>query len=254
MVKGVLLDLSGVLYTGGEAVPGAADAVARLRAAGLVLRFLTNSTRTPRRGLIAKLGAMGIDVAGEELFTPARAAVAELQKRELSAHLLIHPDLAEDFTDLPKNGPGRAVVLGDAGRYFDYDRLNAAFRELADGAAFLALAANKTFMDADGAISMDVGAFVQALEFSSGVEAEILGKPAPAFFEAALASMDCAAEDAAMVGDDAEADVAGALAAGIGQGVLVCTGKYREGDESAVTPAPTAVAADIVEAVDWILG
>jgi ribonucleotide monophosphatase NagD (HAD superfamily) len=56
-----------------------------------------------------------------------------------------------------------------------------------------------------------------------------------------------------MVGDDAEMDVAGALTAGIGHGLLVRTGKYRAGHEDAVEPAPTAVVDDIAKAADWII-
>ncbi|PWE31191.1 TIGR01458 family HAD-type hydrolase [Maritimibacter sp. 55A14] len=253
MVDAVLLDLSGVLYSGSRAVPGAAEAVARLRGAGLGLRFVTNSTRTPRRGLLAKLAGMGIELEEGELFTPARAALDWLEARGLTAHLLIHPDLEEDFTDLPEGGRGRAVVLGDAGEAFTYARLNAAFRELAGGADFLALAANRSFMDADGALSMDAGAFVAALEYASGVEAEVLGKPAPGFFGAALDSLGTAPERAVMVGDDAEADVAGALNAGLRHAVLVRTGKYCDGDETRFDPEPSVTLSDIGAAADWIL-
>ena len=100
---------------------------------------------------------------------------------------------------------------------------------------------------------MDAGAFVRALEYASGTEALVLGKPARGFFEAAAASMGCALADVAMVGDDAEADVAGALAAGAGLGVLVRTGKYRDGDERRFRPGPSAVAADLAAAVEWLL-
>ena len=66
----------------------------------------------------------------------------------------------------------------------------------------------------------------------------MLGKPAPDFFQAALASIECNGKEAVMVGDDAEADVAGALAAGIGSALLVRTGKYHAGDENKVQPDP----------------
>lgn len=65
--------------------------------------------------------------------------------------------------------------------------------------------------------------------------------------------MGCAPGEAVMVGDDAEADVAGALAAGLGAGILVRTGKYETGAEIAADPAPTAVVNDLAAAVDWIL-
>ena len=66
-------------------------------------------------------------------------------------------------------------------------------------------------MDEDGELSLDTGAFVTALEYATQREAVLLGKPAPDFFHAALASIACDGKEAVMVGDDAEADVAGAL-------------------------------------------
>lgn len=253
MVKGVLLDLSGVLYDGDRPVPGAVEAVAKLRESGLPVRFLTNSTRSPRRKLMAKLRAMGFELEDAELFTPATAACEILEAKGLKAHLLIHPDLEEDFEGFDDAEDAGAVVVGDAGPYFSFDTLNAAFRVLSTGAAFYALAANRTFRDADGKLSMDAGAFVAALEYASGQKAEVLGKPAKAFFAAALQDMGVAASDAVMVGDDVESDVAGALQAGLGKAVLVRTGKYREGDEARADPAPSHVADDLAEAVEWLL-
>lgn len=253
MVKGVLLDLSGVLYEGNRPVAGAATAVARLREAGLPVRFVTNSTRSPRRKLLEKLRGMGFELADEELFTPARATCDLLAGKGLAAHLLIHPDLAEDFEGHGDAEAPGAVVVGDAGESFTYDALNAAFRLLAEGAEFYALASNRNFFDADGALSIDVGAFVAALEYASEQRAEVLGKPAKAFFLAALDDMGVAPEDAAMVGDDVEADVAGALRAGVGRAVLVRTGKYRTGDEGRGDPAPSHVGDDLSGAVEWLL-
>jgi len=254
MVKAVLLDLAGVLYDGARAVPGAAAAVDRLRGAGLAVRFLTNSTRTPRRALIKRLTGLGFEVAPGEVFTPAIAARERLIRVGQVPHLLIHPDLAEDFREVPSGETATAVVVGDAGAHFTYDRLNTAFRVLIGGADLYALAANRSFRDADGELSMDAGAFVAALEFAARVRARVLGKPAPAFFAAALKDAGAAAADAVMIGDDAEADVAGALNAGLGCAILVRTGKYRPGDETRATPCPTLVARDIAEAVDRLLG
>lgn len=253
MIRGVLLDLAGVLYDGDTALPGASEAVGRLRRAGLPVRFLTNSTRQPRRVILRKLSAMGFDIDPDELFTPARAACDQLIARGTTPHLLIHPDLAEDFAELPETGAPGAVVVGDAGRHFTYDAMNTAFRHLADGAELLALAANRSFRDSDGKLSIDAGAFVAALEYAARAQAKVLGKPAPDYFETALASMGVTADKAVMVGDDAEADIAGALTAGLGRAILVRTGKYAEGDETRITPSPSHLATDLTEAVTWIL-
>ena len=252
MIKGVLLDVGGVVYVGETALPGAVEAVARLKAAGLPVRCVTNTTRTPLAGIVARLKRLGLEVAADDVFTPARAARAHLEAEKLTPHLLIHPALEPDLAGLAGSA-GRAVVVGDAGDGFSYQAMNAAFRELMAGAGFIALAANRMFKDADGELSIDCGAFVTALEFATGRQALVLGKPSPDFFAAAAASMGCGLGEAAMVGDDAEADVAGALAAGAGAGLLVRSGKYLDGDETRHAPPPTAVLDSLADAADWIL-
>jgi HAD superfamily hydrolase (TIGR01458 family) len=253
MISAVLLDLAGVIYDGEEALPGAAEAVARLRGVGLPIRFVSNTTRSSKPSILARLERLGLAVTGDELFTPAAAACNWLREHGRSAHLLVHPDLLSEFQHLPAGSRGTAVVVGDAGDAFDYRSLNDAFRQLVDGAELLALAPNRSFRDADGRLSLDAGAFVAALEFASQKKAIVLGKPAPGFFHSALATIPCPAAQAVMVGDDAETDVAGALSAGLGHALLVRTGKYRAGDEARLAPQPTATVGDIVAAVEWIL-
>ena len=252
MVKGVLLDLSGVVYQGDHLLPGAAEAIARLRDDSVPLRFLTNSTRTPKRRIIERLRAMGLQIAADEVFTPAQAARDWLIVHDLSPFLVVHPDLVAEFAGV-SGTQGEAVVVGDAGETLTYDLLNEAFRRLIDGAEFVALARNRTFRDHDGELSLDAGPFVAALEFATRHQATVLGKPTADFFGMALSSMDCAAKDAVMVGDDAEADVAGALAAGIGTALLVRTGKYRPGDERKVKPTPSDIVEDLAAAARWIM-
>jgi HAD superfamily hydrolase (TIGR01458 family) len=252
MIRGALLDLAGVIYDGDRALPGASAAVERLRQAGIALRFVTNTTRMPKRKILDRLALLGLAMPEKELFTPAEAARDWLASHDASPSLLVHPDLAEEFATLPPR-VNRALVIGDAGESFDFAALNRAFRELIAGASFIALAKNRSFKDDDGKLSIDAGAFVTALEYASGKTALVLGKPAAAFFEAALASMNCAPQDAVMVGDDAEADVAGALDAGLGAALLVRTGKYRERDEARFSPPPTATVADIAAAAEWIV-
>jgi HAD superfamily hydrolase (TIGR01458 family) len=252
MIRGVLLDLGGVIYEGDEPLPGALQAVAQLHAAGLPLRFVTNTTRKTKRALLERLAKLGLDISSDELFTPAQAARDWLNGHDCTPVLVVHPNLESEFADVPQRNK-RAVVVGDTGEAFDYAHLNRAFRALIDGAELIALAKNRTFKDADGALSLDAGAFVAALEYASGKTATVLGKPAPEFFAAALASIDCPPEHAVMVGDDAEADVAGSLRARLGRALLVRTGKYCDGDETRFEPAPTATVADLRAAADWIL-
>ena len=248
----VLLDLGGVVYEGDQPLRGALAALERLRGSGVPVRFVTNTTRTAKGALLRRLVAMGVKASAAELFTPADAALRWLAERGLAPELLVHPNLVAEF-DGVAGAEGKALVVGDAGEAFTYEALNRAFRLLMDGAAFVALARNRMFRDGEGRLNLDAGPFVAALEFASGREAVILGKPSPDFFEAASSSAGCRREEAVMVGDDAESDVAGALAAGVGEAILVRTGKYLRGAEHGVHPPPTAVADDLAAAVDIIL-
>ena len=119
-VKGILLDLDGVVYVGGSALPGSLEAISQIRAAELPLKFITNTTRRPRRRIVHDLALLGLQVALEDVYTPAALAHEFLARRSLSPFLVVHPELREDFSGL-RTGGGEAVVVGDAGEFFTYD-------------------------------------------------------------------------------------------------------------------------------------
>lgn len=225
-VKGLLVDLDGTLYVGDEPIEGAREAVERLLAAGLAIRYVTNTTRKPRREVVARLREMGFPAREEHVFTPAFAAAARLRGRKV--HALVAEPLFEDLygTVLTDREP-EYVLVGDLGTGFTFELLDVAFGHLREGAELVALQKNRYWQKEDG-LSLDAGPFVAALEYASGKEATVVGKPERAFFEAALHELGLEAGEVAMVGDDAEADVAGAKAAGL-LGVQVRTGKYRPG-------------------------
>jgi HAD superfamily hydrolase (TIGR01458 family) len=227
-VRGLLVDLDGTLYVGDEPVEGAREAVGRLRASGIAVRYVTNTTRKPRRRVCEHLLALGFEVEETEVFTPARAADGLIGER--SCFPLVDDSLLEDLEGVAftEEHPDY-VLVGDLGEGFTYGRLNTAFRLLMDGAQLLALQKNRYWRREDG-LSLDAGPFVAALEYASGRSATVVGKPEREFFELALREMGLAPNEAAMVGDDAEADVAGAQAAGL-KGIQVRTGKYRPGVE-----------------------
>ena len=195
----VLLDIDGVLYVGDAPIAGAIAALEELRGLSAGVRLVTNTTSKSRREIVEHL------------------------------RLLVGEALQEDLAELAgteRPGAVDAVVLGDLGEGFTADVLNEAFRLLMDGAELVALQHNRYWRRADGLV-LDVGAYSAALEYASGREAVVVGKPAPAFFLAALADLNAQPEAAVMVGDDVEADVGGAIDAGL-RGILVRTGKYRK--------------------------
>jgi HAD superfamily hydrolase (TIGR01458 family) len=223
-VGGLLVDLDGTLYVGDEPVEGAREAIGKLRSTGLVIRYVTNTTRKPRREVREHLHSLGFEVEEAEIFTPARAAAGLIGTR--SCFPLVDESLLEDLGEitLTQDRPDH-VLIGDLGEGFTYDRLNAAFRCLMDGAGLVALQRNRYWRREDG-LALDAGPFVAALEYASGKSATVVGKPEKSFFRLALEGMGLTPHEVAMVGDDAEADVAGAQAAGL-KGVQVRTGKYR---------------------------
>ena len=230
-VRALLVDLEGTVYQGKRLIPGAVEALAEAEALGLPHRFVTNTTSRPRSAVVAELSAMGFAVDPERVFTAPRAARAHLERRSFTrCDLLVHPALREDFPGIAHDETApQAVVLGDMGEGLTYARLNRAFRHLLDGAEFVTLARNRYWRAEDG-FMLDLGAFAAALEYASGRQATLVGKPAAEFFIAALAPLGVAPAEAAMIGDDLESDVGGAQAAGL-KGILVRTGKFRPGDE-----------------------
>ena len=78
MIDAVLFDLSGVLYIDYAALPGALDAIEKLNKSGIPMRFVTNTTRSPRKSIIKKLENMGFDISGDDLFT---APIGEARRR-----------------------------------------------------------------------------------------------------------------------------------------------------------------------------
>ncbi len=225
-VKGLLVDLDGTLYVGDEPLAGTREALRRLKASGMLVRYVTNTTRRPRSAVHAQLESLGFEVAEDEIFTPARAAA--LLVGDHSCFPLVAEALREDLPGvrLTDEEPDY-VLVGDLGEGFDYGRLNKAFRLLMGGAELLALQKNRYWL-AESGLSLDAGPFVAALEYASGKTATVVGKPRESFFRLALRELGLEPGETAMVGDDPESDVAGARAAGL-LGFQVKTGKYRPG-------------------------
>jgi HAD superfamily hydrolase (TIGR01458 family) len=251
----ILLDVDGVLHVSGEVIPGAPEAVAELRRAGHRLRFVTNNTTRARSTLADELRRAGFELDASELQTTASAAAHALAGRRVLA--LVMAALVPDLDGIELVGDGAdAVLLGGAdetdetGRVFSYMNLARAFGELELGAELYCLHKNTWWQTSRGPM-LDTGAFVAGLEYASGVEATVLGKPSPAYFEAALEALDAEPELTWMVGDDLESDIAGAQRFGL-KTVLVRTGKFRPEQLDRSTVVPDAVVSSIGFLPEWL--
>ncbi len=225
-VELALLDLDGTLYLGTRPVPGAVEAVARLRAWGTAVRFVTNSDLLTPAALRQRLAGMGIEATEEEILTPivlageffasvpavAVLAVTAPAIRELLGRFLVRPGQTPTH-----------VLLSDPSWGATYRDLDAAFRAIRAGAELVATQTARFAIRDDGE-HLDTGGFVVLLEHASGATARVLGKPSPEFFGLALEAAGVQPGRAVMVGDDLRSDIAGAKAVGL-RAVLVRTGK-----------------------------
>jgi HAD superfamily hydrolase (TIGR01458 family) len=246
-MRAFLIDLDGVLYVGNSPVPGAKECLKFLEDHGYNYRFVSNSTRRCRSSLAKRMRGLGYDISEEHIFTPPLAAIRHMKSSGRNrCYLLttgdVHRDFQEAGASIVQEGGVSAdekptvVIVGDAGENFTFQNLNRAMRILLEGAELLALEKDRYWREPDGLV-LSAGPFVAALEYATGKEAHLMGKPSAEFFRLALEDMDASPRETAMIGDDIRTDVGGAQKMGM-FGILVKTGKYREDTarSSRVTP------------------
>ncbi|KAF4081842.1 hypothetical protein AMELA_G00144960 [Ameiurus melas] len=249
-LKAVLIDLSGTLHIEDSAVPGAQEALARLRRAKVAIKFVTNTTQECKRTLLQRLRRLSFDIEEREIFTSLTAARNLLELKDVRPLLLVEDSAREDFAGIETTDPN-AVVIGLAPGHFNYEMLNKAFRLILDGAPLIAIHKARYYKRKDG-LALGPGPFVTGLEYSTDTQATVVGKPEKTFFLEALRDLNCSPEEAVMIGDDARDDVGGAQNTGM-LGILVKTGKYRAGDEGKINPPPHLTCESFPEAVNHIL-
>ena len=251
-IDGLLLDIDGVLAVSWEPLPGAIEAMESLRK-HIPFRLITNTTTHTRRELSATLRGAGFDVDPEEIVTAVTATATYLREHHAGGRAFVLTDGApgEDLAGVPLvETPDGAdvIVIGGASDAFTYDIVNRIFRRVMDGAALVGMHRNLYWKTSRG-WELDGGAYIAGLEEATGTTAAICGKPARAYFDAALALLGVPAARAAMVGDDVTNDVEGARAAGL-TGVLVRTGKFRE--EDLAKGSPDVVLGSLADVPTWL--
>jgi phosphoglycolate/pyridoxal phosphate phosphatase family enzyme len=232
----LLLDLDGVVYLGGAAIPGAAEAIAALRAAGKALRFLTNDPRFSVAELAAKLRGLGIAADGEEIFTSGRVLARHLKEAGLggrTAYVVGTEALKEEMA-----AAGLRLLEGEAARRAEvvvvgghnslgYQEVRLAAQAVRNGAAFYATGRDATFPMPDGPWPA-TGAMLAAVEVASGKRAVVAGKPEPLMFEMACRGF-ADRRKIVVVGDTLESDIAGGKKAGLVT-ILVLSGSAKPED------------------------
>uniref|UniRef100_A0A1I8HVI6 Haloacid dehalogenase-like hydrolase domain-containing protein 2 n=4 Tax=Macrostomum lignano TaxID=282301 RepID=A0A1I8HVI6_9PLAT len=256
-VRRILFDLSGTLHIENQLLPGALEALAEAKAAGLAVDFVSNTSKEGRSDLLSRLASLGIEPEPGRLHTSLSVTADAANRLGLRRPLLLLSEsAAADFQVEPGGADFDSVVVGLAPDKLNYQDLSRAMRLLLDRpeAPLLAAHRGRYLRSGDGLLRLGPGPFVTALEFACGRSAQAFGKPTPAFFESVLGADAAAPACAVMIGDDAEDDAAGAVRSGL-RAILVRTGKYRAGDEARADceAPPTAVCDTALDAVRLIL-
>jgi HAD superfamily hydrolase (TIGR01458 family) len=232
MASRVLLDIDGVLTVSWRPLPGAAATIEWLQEQGIEFRLLTNTSSKSRQEIAGLLADAGMSVDTSSILTAVTSAARHLAEHHPGAGCLVvnEGELGEDLVgiDIADARSAGVVLLGGAGPSTGYAELDAAFKLAVGGTPVIALHRNTHFETQDGP-ALDMGAFILGLEAVAGIEIPLVGKPAAAFFHAAMASLGAGAVQTLMIGDDIGSDVLGAQAVGM-TGVLVRTGKFRPAD------------------------
>lgn len=262
-VRGLLLDLDGVVVVRGRAIPGAPEAIARLETRAIPYAVLSNISLMSRASLVAWGRSIGIELPAERIVT-ALSATAGWTARvhpgrplyvltsddgltEFAGQRLLAPEEADDpAIDVA------AVVIGDAPEALSRENLDRAFRLVRRGAELVGMHRNGWWLTPAGP-TLDSGAFLAGLEYATGRRATIVGKPSPAIFREALGRLGRLPRRAvAMVGDDLATDIRPARRLGL-RSILVLTGKHGPADPlpagGAAGRGPDAVLGSLAEVV-----
>jgi HAD superfamily hydrolase (TIGR01450 family) len=248
----VLLDLDGCVWVGARPTRGAADAISAIRGSGRPLAFVTNDSHHTPEEYVRKLWSVGVRAALDEVVTVGSAVqflLATEHPDGAAAYVVGSPAVFRHVTeagqhvvnDTPRAQTADVVVLAGHEEMRLRD-LQPALASALAGADLVATDRDGSYPSEEG-VTPGTGAVVAALEYASGRQVRIVGKPEPGLFNTAVDRLG--AERALVIGDRVDADLAGAAAAGLDAAIVLSGSSSRETAEMACNPAPVAIADDL---------
>lgn len=244
--RGWLLDLDGTIYLGERLVPGAAEAVAALRAAGRRVAFLSNKPLQTRADYAAKLTRLGIPASADEVVNSSLVLARHLRDLDPGAPVFVigEPPLVGELRahgfEVREDERVRWVVIA-LDRSFTYAKLDIALQAVKRrGARLIATNPDRT-CPVDGGEIPDCAGMIAAVEAVTERRVEIIvGKPSPIILQVALHTLGCAAAETVIVGDRLETDVTMGRQLGLAT-ILVLTGVTAAGDPRIAAIGPDHV-------------
>jgi 4-nitrophenyl phosphatase len=250
-LRGFLIDLDGVVYTGSEVIPGAPQFFGVLRRLDLPFKLITNNSSRRAEQFAERLAGMDIQVAPQEILTSAWATaevLADSAPPGSRAFVIGEEGLrscleARGFRLVNDERADYVVVGLDRG--FNYAKLTTAIRAVLNGARFVGPNPDTTLPMEDG-LSPGAGSVQAAITAATGVQPLIIGKPEPTMLQLGLRQLGCEAAQAAMVGDRLDTDVVGGQRAGMVT-ILVLSGVVSAEVAAGSPIKPDYVLADLAE-------
>ena len=249
-----LTDMDGVLVHEGQALPGAADFLDRLRERDRPFLVLTNNSVFTARDLRARLLASGLDVPEASIWTSALATAQFLddQMPNGTAYAIGEAGLTTALHDvgyvLTDTAPD-FVVLGET-RTYSFEGITRAIRLIDAGARFIATNPDPTGPSAEGPTPA-CGAVAALISKATGRDPYIVGKPNPMMFRSALNAIDAHSETTAMIGDRMDTDVVAGMEAGL-ETFLVLTGSTSRDDVQRYPFRPSHIMNSIADLIDLV--
>ncbi len=224
-----IFDLDGTVYLGDKLLPGAGDAITRLRQMGKRTVFLSNNPTRTRQEYAAKLTRLGLPTANDDVINSSYVMADFLKRRLPNATLFVVgeqslcAELERAGFTLTDNALEVDAVIASFDRTFTYRKLQIAFDALNNGARFFATNADR-YCPVPGGGEPDAAAMIAAIEACTGKQVEaVVGKPSRHMAEAVLRLLNLPPEVCLMTGDRLETDVLMGLNAGM-SGALTLTG------------------------------
>lgn len=221
-----LCDMDGVFIREGSVIDGAVDFLARLESSGRRYQILTNNSMFTPRDLAARLGAMGLEVPEDRLWTSALATAkfVATQRPGGTAYVIGESGLTTALHEQGYTVTNRApdyVILGET-RNYSFDAITTAVRCIEQGSRFLATNPDPTGPSLDGPLPA-CGAVAALLERATGRTPYFVGKPNPLMMREGMNRIGAHSEETVMIGDRMDTDVIAGIEAGLTT-VLVLSG------------------------------
>lgn len=252
-VRGLLLDLDGVLYRGSEPIPAGGRLLAYARARGMPVAALTNNARRTAEQASAKLAGMGFEVPPWSIVTAGLATALDLKARHPQARVLavgpeaLHVELQRAGVKAVDGNEQADIVVAAIDDRLTMAELRRAANHIRRGADLIVTNPDATHPTPDG-VELESGAIQALLERAGGKRAKVIGKPMSGIFELALSRLGLPAAEVLMVGDTPETDIAGALGAGLRSALV---GPAAVATDAALY-APTVAVSDLDQLIEML--